>query len=121
MPDYTSISALRPDTSGHDLLVKVKTHVSHATFFSTSIVASFPPPPTPRPASQVLDQKTVIDRPTRSGGKPTKIVECLVGDNTGTIIFSARNDQGTFPFLLFSSSVCLTHHHHHAPTLQSSS
>nr|CAD1823767.1 unnamed protein product [Ananas comosus var. bracteatus] len=32
-------------------------------------------------------------RRRRGADRPTKIAECLVGDETGTIIFTARNDQ----------------------------
>ncbi|XP_074311161.1 uncharacterized protein At4g28440-like [Silene latifolia] len=31
--------------------------------------------------------------PHRGRGRNTRIAECLVGDETGTIIFTARNDQ----------------------------
>jgi hypothetical protein len=27
--------------------------------------------------------------------KPTKIAECLIGDETGCVLFTARNEQGT--------------------------
>lgn len=44
---------------------------------------------------QVVDAKTVVDRPGgRSGSSPSKVAECLVGDETGVIVFSAKNDQG---------------------------
>ena len=34
-------------------------------------------------------------RAAKQGGKAQKTVECIVGDETGTILFSARNEQGT--------------------------
>lgn len=43
---------------------------------------------------QVLDAKLVLDRPARPGGKPQRIAECTVGDQTGIILFTARNEQG---------------------------
>lgn len=44
---------------------------------------------------QVVDAKTVVDRlGGRSGSSPTRVAECLVGDETGVIVFSAKNEQG---------------------------
>ena len=44
---------------------------------------------------QVVDAKTVVDRPGgRSGSSPSRVAECLVGDETGVIVFSAKNEQG---------------------------
>ncbi|CAL8468001.1 g7539 [Coccomyxa elongata] len=62
-PVFTTIDKLRPDTSGHNLVVKV------------------------------VDVKVVL---TRQGGRPqqqARIAECLIGDQTGVIIFTARNEQ----------------------------
>ncbi|KAH7623822.1 hypothetical protein Ndes2526B_g01070 [Nannochloris sp. 'desiccata'] len=61
--DPIKIAALRPDTSGHTLVVKV------------------------------VEVKPVIERAAKQGGKIQKIVECVLGDETGTVIFSARNEQ----------------------------
>lgn len=60
----TTVQALRPDTEGHDLTVKVLS--SHA-----------------------------VQRQGRnpSGNAPPPLAECLVGDDTGVVIFTARNDQ----------------------------
>lgn len=41
----------------------------------------------------MLDAKTVLDRPARPGGKPQRIAECTVGDTSGIILFTARNEQ----------------------------
>jgi len=41
---------------------------------------------------KVVNSSTVIEK-TRSDGTKTKIAECLVGDNTGSIVLTARNDQ----------------------------
>lgn len=40
---------------------------------------------------KVVDAKMVAPR-----GRQARIAECLVGDETGMIVFVARNDQGTF-------------------------
>lgn len=46
-------------------------------------------------APQVIETKTVVDRAARGPkGAALKVSECLVGDSTGVIIFSARNEQG---------------------------
>lgn len=39
---------------------------------------------------KVVNAKTVLQRGRTQG----RFAECLVGDETGIIIFSARNDQG---------------------------
>ncbi|OAY64232.1 Uncharacterized protein ACMD2_16919 [Ananas comosus] len=67
-PVFTKVDQLKPGTGGHTLTVKV------------------------------LSSKTVLQkgRPSVAAAgqiRPTKIAECLVGDETGTIIFTARNDQ----------------------------
>jgi len=36
---------------------------------------------------------TVVEEKTRTDGSKIKIAECLVGDNTGCVILTARNDQ----------------------------
>mgnify|MGYP001811089224 CR=1 FL=1 len=36
----------------------------------------------------MLESKTVVERPKLT------VVECIVGDNTGIIVFSAKNEQG---------------------------
>ncbi|KAL0732608.1 hypothetical protein Bca4012_008817 [Brassica carinata] len=69
-PVFTKVSELRPGTNGHSLNVKV------------------------------VSTKTVMQRGGGGGGRPSgplarqmRIAECLVGDETGIIIFTARNDQ----------------------------
>ncbi|KAL0906175.1 hypothetical protein M5K25_024648 [Dendrobium thyrsiflorum] len=64
-PVFVKVDQLKPGTSGHTLVVKV--------------VNSFSVLQKGRAASAHLRQ--------------TRISECLVGDETGTIIFTARNDQ----------------------------
>lgn len=63
-PVFTKIDQLRPGTSGHNLIVKVT---------SAKIVLQ-----KGRPDSQV---------------RQMRIAECLIGDDTGIVIFTARNDQ----------------------------
>lgn len=48
------------------------------------------------PSLQVVEVKPATDRPAKHGGKAQKTAECVVGDETGTILFTARNEQGTF-------------------------
>lgn len=63
-PGFTTVDELRPDTSGHNLVVKV------------------------------VDAKLVVSRPAgRAGSSAPKVAECLVGDETGVIVFAARNEQ----------------------------
>ncbi|KAJ7948351.1 Nucleic acid-binding, OB-fold containing protein [Quillaja saponaria] len=71
-PVFIKVDQLKPGTNGHTLTVKV--------------VSSEP-------------VKSVSTKPGRSSvllarpSGPTRIAECLVGDETGTIIFTARNEQ----------------------------
>ncbi|PKU65711.1 uncharacterized protein At4g28440 [Dendrobium catenatum] len=64
-PVFVKVDQLKPGTSGHTLTVKV------------------------------LESKTVLQKGRAASAhlRQTKIAECLVGDDTGTIIFKARNDQ----------------------------
>ncbi|GAV69521.1 hypothetical protein CFOL_v3_13022 [Cephalotus follicularis] len=64
-PVFVKVEDLTPGTSGHTLIVKV--------LESNSVLQKG------RAASQQLRQ--------------TRISECLVGDDTATILFTARNDQ----------------------------
>ena len=45
---------------------------------------------------QVVDVKVVLTRQARPNTQPARIAECLVGDQTGCIIFTARNEQGAW-------------------------
>lgn len=73
-PVFTKVDQLRPGTSGHTLTVKV------------------------------VNTKMVLQkgRPDGPQARQMRIAECLVGDETGMIIFTARNDQGKFPQYLRS-------------------
>ncbi|GMH11077.1 hypothetical protein Nepgr_012918 [Nepenthes gracilis] len=64
-PVFTKVDQLKPGSSGHTLTVKV------------------------------VSSKTVLQkgRSAALNNRPTRIAECLIGDETGTIIFTARNDQ----------------------------
>ncbi|KAG5087681.1 hypothetical protein GLYMA_01G030600v4 [Glycine max] len=64
-PVFIKVDQLRPGTSGHTLTVKV------------------------------VNAKMVMQRGRSDGpqSRQMQIAECLVGDETGMIIFTARNDQ----------------------------
>jgi replication factor A1 len=64
-PVFTKVDQIRPGTSGHTLTVKV------------------------------VDSKMIMQRGRPDGPqmRQTKIAECLIGDETGMIVFTARNDQ----------------------------
>eukprot|EP01018_Ginkgo_biloba_P033970 Gb_40735 [translate_table: standard] len=64
-PVFTKVEQLRPGTSGHTLTVKVVS------------------------SSMVLQK----GRPDVPQARQVRIAECLVGDETGIIIFTARNEQ----------------------------
>ncbi|CAA6665504.1 unnamed protein product [Spirodela intermedia] len=64
-PVLTKVNQLRPGTSGHTLTVKVV-------------------------SSKMVMQKGRSDGPQM---RQMRISECLVGDETGMIVFTARNDQ----------------------------
>lgn len=71
-PVFVKVDTLKPGTNGHTLVVKVVS------------------------ADTVLSKKP--RNPTFRGpqNQNTKIAECLIGDETGTILFTARNDQGPY-------------------------
>ncbi|KAJ3694492.1 hypothetical protein LUZ60_009972 [Juncus effusus] len=65
-PVFTQVDQLRPGTNGHTLVVKV------------------------------ISSKTVLQKGRTTGpstARPTRIAECLIGDETGVIVFTARNEQ----------------------------
>nr|CAD1843458.1 unnamed protein product [Ananas comosus var. bracteatus] len=66
-PVFTKVDQLKPGTSGHTLTVKV---VSSETVLHKGRAA-----------------------PSSANLRRTRIAECLVGDETGTIVFTARNEQ----------------------------
>uniref|UniRef100_A0A0E0KXD6 Single-stranded DNA binding protein Ssb-like OB fold domain-containing protein n=1 Tax=Oryza punctata TaxID=4537 RepID=A0A0E0KXD6_ORYPU len=63
LPRVHPFIQLRPGTHGHNLLLKV------------------------------VDSKMVLQRGGGPQGRHMRIAECLVGDETGIIVFTARNDQ----------------------------
>ncbi|CAI0468784.1 unnamed protein product [Linum tenue] len=67
-PVFVKVDQLKPGTQNNNLIVKV---LSSNTVLQKG-----------RAASQRL--------------RNTRIAECLVGDETGTILLTARNEQGTF-------------------------
>jgi len=64
-PVFVKVDQLRPGTSGHTLTVKVV-------------------------SSKLVLQKA---RPDGNQVRQVRIAECLVGDETGVIVFTARNEQ----------------------------
>ncbi|KAK9022879.1 hypothetical protein V6N11_003117 [Hibiscus sabdariffa] len=64
-PVFVKVDQLKPGTNGHTLISKVL-------------------------SSNMVVQK---DRAASRNLRQTRIAECLVGDETGTILFTARNDQ----------------------------
>ncbi len=80
-PVFTKVDQLRPGTSGHTLTVKVV-------------------------SAKLVLQKA---RPDGNQVRHVRIAECMVGDDTGVIVFTARNEQGegilSFEFLKALSCV----------------
>eukprot|EP00245_Coleochaete_scutata_P006515 TRINITY_DN20987_c0_g1_i1.p2 TRINITY_DN20987_c0_g1~~TRINITY_DN20987_c0_g1_i1.p2 ORF type:complete len:136 (-),score=28.54 TRINITY_DN20987_c0_g1_i1:796-1203(-) len=64
-PVFVKIDSLRPGTAGHNLIVKVV-------------------------SSKVVVQRA---RPDGSQVRQVRIAECIIGDETGVIVFTARNEQ----------------------------
>ncbi|CAL9759534.1 uncharacterized protein At4g28440 [Musa acuminata AAA Group] len=64
-PEFTKVDQLRPGTTGHTLTVKV------------------------------VSSKMVLQKGRTAGPqvRQMRLAECLVGDETGMIVFTARNDQ----------------------------
>ncbi|KAG7967635.1 hypothetical protein I3843_08G108800 [Carya illinoinensis] len=71
-PVFIKVDQLTPGTQGHTLVVKV--------------VSSKPVKVT---NSKPTRSSMILSRPLH----PIRISECLIGDETGTIVFTARNDQ----------------------------
>ncbi|XAR59179.1 hypothetical protein NMG60_11014872 [Bertholletia excelsa] len=72
-PVFVKVDQLKPGTNGHTLTVEVLS------------------------SNTVLQKKgrnsQLLSRGGGGGAAQTRIAECLVGDETGTILFTARNDQ----------------------------
>ncbi|EPS63362.1 hypothetical protein M569_11422 [Genlisea aurea] len=71
-PVFVKVETLKPGTNGHTLVVKVLQ------------------------SNNVTNKKPRSSQPQTLRGtkiQNSKISECLVGDETGTILFTARNDQ----------------------------
>ncbi|XP_073038630.1 uncharacterized protein At4g28440-like [Primulina eburnea] len=68
-PVFVKIDSLKPETSGHTIVVKV------------------------------ISSNTVVNRASRNSALPggrylsLKIAECLIGDETGSILYTARDNQ----------------------------
>ena len=79
-PVFITVEELQPGTSGHNLVVKVV-------------------------SSKLVVQRS---RPNPATARHVRIAECLVGDHTASIVFTARNEQGLQILLFFLClSVCL--------------
>lgn len=78
-PVFVKVEALKPGTGGHTLTAKV------------------------------ISAKSVLHKGSGAGPRATKISECLIGDETGVILFTARNEQGMGRIrLIFTDSLsCL--------------
>jgi replication factor A1 len=64
-PVFVKVDQLKPGTTGHNMVVKV------------------------------IESKTVLQKGRAASHhlRQTRISECLIGDETGTVLFTARNDQ----------------------------
>ncbi|CAL0303878.1 unnamed protein product [Lupinus luteus] len=71
-PVFIKVEQLKPGTNGHTLTVKV---------VSSEPVKSIP--------NRATRSSSLLARPSR----PSRIAESLIGDETGTILFTARNEQ----------------------------
>ncbi|CAN1807162.1 Uncharacterized protein At4g28440, partial [Linum perenne] len=67
-PVFVKVQQLKPGTQGHNLIVKVLSS---------------------NPVSQQQQGRPPVSQRLRNN----RIAECLIGDETGTILFTARNDQ----------------------------
>lgn len=72
-PVFTKVESLKPGTQGHNLVVKVVS------------------------TEDVLKKGQAKIASLRN----SRVSECLVGDETAAIIFTARNDQGIYFYLWF--------------------
>ncbi|CAH2077685.1 unnamed protein product [Thlaspi arvense] len=70
-PVFVKVEQLKPGTNGHTLTVKVVD--------ANTVV----------PVTRKARPGTSLSRPSQ----PSRIAECLIGDETGCILFTARNDQ----------------------------
>ncbi|ESQ36554.1 hypothetical protein EUTSA_v10009070mg [Eutrema salsugineum] len=67
-PVFVKVDQLKPGTSGHTLTVKI---------VETN------------PVKPAIRKTGLLTQPIRS----SRLAECLIGDETGCILFTARNDQ----------------------------
>jgi hypothetical protein len=102
-PVFKKVADLRPGTHGHNLHVKVLTRLASS---SPDPLQGWPgqdnqptpaltePCPLSSAPAQVVKAQVVVDRPRGPKGQPLKVAECIVGDETAVIVFTARNEQG---------------------------
>lgn len=67
-PIFVKVDQLKPGTNGHNIVAKVLT-------------------------ADMVMQKGRPAAASQNNLRQTRIAECLIGDETGTILFTARNDQ----------------------------
>ncbi|GAA0158678.1 hypothetical protein Leryth_005035 [Lithospermum erythrorhizon] len=72
-PVFVKVEALKPGTTGHNLVVKVLS--------STPVTTTKPAPA--RSTAPPLDRRP----------RTSRIAECLIADDTASILFTARNEQ----------------------------
>nr|CAB3478328.1 unnamed protein product [Digitaria exilis] len=70
-PVFVKVEQLKPGTTGHTLVAKVLS------------------------SNTVLQKGRPGAAAAGPAARPTKIAECLIGDETGCILFTARNEQGS--------------------------
>lgn len=80
-PVFTKVDNLKPGTNGHTLTVKVV-------------------------SSKPVVQKAGRSVPLSQNLRRNRIAECIAGDETGTIVFTARNEQGIS--ILINVSICVS-------------
>nr|XP_016483668.1 PREDICTED: uncharacterized protein At4g28440-like [Nicotiana tabacum] len=78
-PVFVKVDSLKPGTHGHNLTVKVV-------------------------QSNTVKATGGANRGGRSSASlnprgPARLAECLVGDDTGSILFTARNEQGMYKII----------------------
>lgn len=91
-PVFVKVDHLKPGTNGHTLTVKV---------VSANAVSQ---QKKSRNNSQLLG---------KGGGGQARIAECLIGDETGTILFTARNEQGPLSFSIHMHAYVYVYTHIH--------
>ena len=100
---FAKVQDLRPCTTGHNLHLKVcvllcvcPLRVCAECAHSDGLPVAVDPSRSFATHTQVVEAAVVVDRPKGTRGGPTRVAECIVGDETGTIVLSAKNEQSAF-------------------------